>query len=119
MSTQAATRKRKAAYDARCLDAFEHIQGARAGGHKKSHDIASFLNAMGISAPTSDAWTYKAVLRAQKRLKDLGLGDGPLRPSQARSYGGPRKSRERKLTTNQSWIGNLEARARNEGVSIK
>lgn len=90
MKTASATKARMAIYDHAIRAALPRIQSARAVGVKNAAQIAEYLDANGVFAPTNACWTVDAVLRCLRRLKSLGLDMGSLPPQCARAYGGPR-----------------------------
>jgi hypothetical protein len=96
MRTRNATAARMARYDSIARAALPHIEAARTLGIKNARGFAAYLNANCVAAPSGSDWTDSAVLRFLRKLKDLGLDSGSLRPQQARTYGGPRKAHVQK-----------------------
>lgn len=62
-----------------------HIAAVRKEGAKSVEEIMTALNVRGIPAPNGKAFTYGTTFRVLKRLKKLGLGEGPRSVSQANS----------------------------------
>lgn len=57
-------------------------------GNRSVEEIMKALNAHGVPAPNGKAFTYGTTHRVLKRLKELGLGDGPRSVSKANSQRG-------------------------------
>jgi hypothetical protein len=62
-----------------------HIAAVREERARSVEEIMTALNARGIPAPNGKAFTYGTTFRVLKRLKKLGLGEGPRSVSQANS----------------------------------
>jgi hypothetical protein len=68
----------------------------RKAGHEGIAEIAMCLNAKGLVAPSGGPFTYETTRRILKRIKLLGLGDGPQTKSAAMLIRAD-KDRERRL----------------------
>jgi len=68
----------------------------RKAGHHGIAEIAMCLNAKGLVAPSGGPFTYETTRRILKRIKLLGLGDGP-RTKSAAMLVRAEKDRERRL----------------------
>lgn len=72
------------------------IADIRMGGHHGIAEIAMCLNGKGLIAPSGGPFTYETTRRILKRIKLLGLGDGP-RTKSAAMVALAEKDRERRL----------------------
>jgi len=71
--TDAATKARQKAYDKVARQIVEPLKEIRAEGYDSAEIIAEFLNMKKIPAPSECIWTKSSVLRALRRLRELGL----------------------------------------------
>jgi predicted transcriptional regulator len=71
--TAAATKARKKAYDKAVRLIVKPLKEIRACGFKSAEALAEMLNAEGVAAPNEIIWTKSSVLRALRRLRELGL----------------------------------------------
>jgi hypothetical protein len=59
------------------------IAEIREAGYHSIGDIAVCLEKKGLIAPSGGCFTYETTRRILKRIKELGLGDGPRSVSEA------------------------------------
>jgi hypothetical protein len=87
--TAAATKVRKKAYDKAVRLMVKPLKEIRSYGFTSADAIAEMLNALKVPAPNEIIWTKNSVLRALRRLRELGLepkkevsgyADGPYHP---------------------------------------
>lgn len=82
--THQAIKKRNERYENSVRAALPVIHEARVAGLVNARDFAWFLNYRKVSAPKSGFWSADAVLRALRKLMQLGLDEGSFSPSDAR-----------------------------------
>jgi len=75
-------------FDAVTIAAIPAITRARELDAGSSYRFALFLNAAGVEAPNGVFWYDMSVMRAFRRLRELGLDKGSLSPAQAKAVGG-------------------------------
>jgi hypothetical protein len=71
--TKAATKARQKTYDQAVRKIVKPLKDIRAHWYTSAEDIAGCLNMLGIPAPHEIIWTKSSVLRALRRLRELGL----------------------------------------------
>lgn len=71
--TKAATKARQKTYDKAVKLIVKPLKDIRAHYFTSAEEFAGCLNMLGIPAPSGSIWTKSAVLRALRRLGELGL----------------------------------------------
>lgn len=81
---------RRAKYETAIRQVLPRFQLARKCGAKSASQFSECLNVAGITSPSGNAWNEASVLKALKRLKQLGLDQGSLPFHRARAPEMPR-----------------------------
>jgi hypothetical protein len=82
--TSRANKVRRERYLAAIHAALPLIRDARALGLINAQETAWFLNFKKLPAPNGEQWSVDAVLRALRKLQQIGVGDVYMSPNEAR-----------------------------------
>jgi hypothetical protein len=82
--TSRANKVRRERYLSAVHAALPLIRDARAVGLVNAQETAWFLNFKKLPAPNGERWSVDAVLRALRKLRQIGAGDVYMAPNEAR-----------------------------------